>query len=188
MSQYKLMCSFFWGGGTLVSQHKQRSEKVALHLLHQNFQKLHHPALFYSWKHLQRELPSFVFRKLGTIVVTVVCVVFLVKVNATHTRPISGEEGQRRRVCVGGDAASSSYKNIGPGGCAAALTGCWGEQLGAEPCMKPPYCLELPVLPERRGPPLFTRSHLHCIFTSRFSMRSRQCGFLKTVSAPLFPR
>lgn len=33
------------------------------------------------------------------------------------------------------------------------------ERFGAEPCMKPQYCLELPVLPERRGRLRFTRSH-----------------------------
>lgn len=61
--------------------------------------------------------------------------------------------------------------NIRPGGYVVDLIG-WrglarrqaaasgGNQLGAEPCMKPLYCLGLPVLPERRGQLLFTRSRV----------------------------
>lgn len=46
----------------------------------------------------------------------------------------------------------------------------WREQFGAEPCMKPLYCLELPVLPERRGQLLFTRSHAYtaCVLVYDF--------------------
>lgn len=56
--------------------------------------------------------------------------------------------------------------NIPPGGYVVDLIGAQlggrvlrREHFGAEPCMKPQYCLELPVLPERRGQLLFTRSH-----------------------------
>lgn len=61
--------------------------------------------------------------------------------------------------------------NIPPGGYVLDVIGAQRrgrvlqrEQFGSEPCMKPQYCLELPVLPERRGRLLFTRSH-----TQRFS-------------------
>lgn len=36
--------------------------------------------------------------------------------------------------------------------------------------MKPLYCLELPVLPERRGPPLFTRSHTYALCVIVYSI------------------
>lgn len=44
------------------------------------------------------------------------------------------------------------------------------EQFRAEPCMKPLYCLELPVLPERRGQPLFTRSHTYTVCALVYSI------------------
>lgn len=61
----------------------------------------------------------------------------------------------------------------------------WREQFGAEPCMKPLYCLELPVLPERRGQPLFTRSHTYTVCVLVYSIVCvsssmcvrRFCGF-----------
>lgn len=49
------------------------------------------------------------------------------------------------------------------------------RQFGAEPFMKPPYCLELPVLPGRRGPPLFTRSRSYVACAPVFSV-VRVCG------------
>lgn len=61
----------------------------------------------------------------------------------------------------------------------------WREQFGAEPCMKPLYCLELPVLPERRGQPLFTRSRTYTVCVLAYSIVCvsssmcvrRFCGF-----------
>lgn len=81
-------------------------------------------------------------------------------------------------------AASLSYK-YPPSGYVVGLIGCWAcsrqaEQFGAEPCMKPLYCLELPVLPERRGQLLFTRSHTYTVYALVCSIVSSSlcvCGF-----------
>lgn len=79
-----------------------------------------------------------------------------------------------KNLCHGA-AASLSYKYPGWRMCCGSdrvLGPLWGELFGAEPCMKSRYCLELPVLPERRGQPHFTRSHT---YTSRTLVHTCMC-------------
>lgn len=82
-----------------------------------------------------------------------------------------------KNLCHGA-AASLSYKYPAQRICCGSnrvlgLLGgrlLWREQFGAEPCMKPLYCLELPVLPERRGQLLFTRSHTYTVCVLVYSI------------------
>lgn len=83
--------------------------------------------------------------------------------------------------------------NIPPGGYVVDLMGAQlrgrvlrRERFGAEPCMKPRYCLELPALPERRGQLLFTRSHtqhftpfIKCAWVSSSLCACVFCGVFK---------
>lgn len=88
------------------------------------------------------------------------------------------------RICVA-ELQLPWVINTQPSGYVVGLIGCWAcsrqaEQFGAEPCMKPLYCLELPVLPERRGQLLFTRSHTYTVYVLVCSIVSSSlcvCGF-----------
>lgn len=100
-------------------------------------------------------------------------------VTRRHTRLISEAYLLRKlkNLCRGA-AASLSYKYPAWRICCGSnrVLGSLGgrlprrEQFRAEPCMKPLYCLELPVLPERRGQPLFTRSHAYTVCALVYSI------------------
>lgn len=86
-------------------------------------------------------------------------------VTLRHTCPIMKQTPWGNwRICVM-ELQLPWVINIPPGGYVVDLIGAQlrgrvlrRERFGAEPCMKPQYCLELPALPERRGQLLFTRS------------------------------
>lgn len=115
-----------------------------------------------------------------------------------HCSPISEAYLLRKlkNLCRGA-AASLSYKYPAQRICCGSnrvlgLLGgrlLWREQFGAEPCMKPLYCLELPVLPERRGQPLFTRSHTYTVRALVYSIVCVCMCVIFNVCAPvLWPR